>query len=185
MVESLMRLKSLMLGITVLILSGCSNQSKQMSESKKMMSPPFGGQEDQSTAKSIWKDSSNYRSWNSFKNLEGYQDGQSPHGKFVRYYINKVAEGDSNNFPDGSVIVKENYMAKEESKLAAITIMKKIKNYDPENKDWFWVKFSPSGMIAKNPKGMALAGRVAKGMEQGCIACHQYADRDDFVYAND
>ncbi len=27
-------------------------------------------------------------------------------------------------------------------------------------------------LILKNPKGMLLAGRVAKGMKKGCIACH-------------
>ncbi len=30
-----------------------------------------------------------------------------------------------------------------------------------------------------NPKGMKLAGRVAKGMDQGCIACHRSVGGDD------
>ena len=30
----------------------------------------------------------------------------------------------------------------------------------------------PHLIIVKNPKGMWLAGRVAKGMDKGCIACH-------------
>lgn len=32
---------------------------------------------------------------------------------------------------------------------------------------------------------MALAGRVAKGADQGCIACHQTAEGGDYVYTHD
>lgn len=32
--------------------------------------------------------------------------------------------------------------------------------------------------------GMALAGRVARGMDEGCIACHQGA-ADDMVFTSD
>ena len=51
--------------------------------------------------------------------------------------------------------------------------------YDPENKDWFWAKYLPSGELDKNPNGMQLAGRVAKGAEVGCIACHTAAGGED------
>ena len=37
----------------------------------------------------------------------------------------------------------------------------------------------------KNPKGMSLAGRVAKGMPAGCIACHSNAGGGDFLFIND
>jgi|GEM_PF-3494242 len=30
-----------------------------------------------------------------------------------------------------------------------------------------------------------MAGRVAKGMEQGCIACHSNAVDGDYLFAND
>jgi len=62
--------------------------------------------------------------------------------------------------------------------------MFKRQGYDPENKDWFWVKYAPDGSILKNPKGMKLAGRVAKGMPEGCIACHTAAPGGDMVYNN-
>ena len=63
--------------------------------------------------------------------------------------------------------------------------MKKVQGYDPENADWFWVKFGPKGDVMKNPKDMYLAGRVAKGMPKGCIACHSDADGNDFLFIND
>ena len=30
-----------------------------------------------------------------------------------------------------------------------------------------------------------MAGRVAKGMDMGCIACHKGAKDDDYVFVND
>ncbi len=69
--------------------------------------------------------------------------------------------------------------------LMAVTVMQKVRGYDPEDKDWFWVKFDPSGGVMKNPKGMSLAGRVAKGMNKGCIACHGNAGGEDFMFVND
>ncbi len=41
------------------------------------------------------------------------------------------------------------------------------------------------GTIKKNPKGMLLAGRVAKGMDKGCISCHSQAGGEDFLFSND
>jgi hypothetical protein len=37
----------------------------------------------------------------------------------------------------------------------------------------------------KNPKGMQLAGRVAKDMKGGCISCHLSAEGGDYLYFND
>jgi hypothetical protein len=35
------------------------------------------------------------------------------------------------------------------------------------------------------PDGMQLAGRVAKGADEGCIACHTGAAGDDYVFTFD
>ena len=66
--------------------------------------------------------------------------------------------------------------------LAAITVMfKREDGYDAENKNWFWAKYLPDGSLDKNPKGMQLAGRVAKGNASGgCIACH--SAEADYLY---
>ena len=57
--------------------------------------------------------------------------------------------------------------------------------YDTANKNWFWAKYLPDGSLDKNPKDMELAGRVAKGAEMGCIACHSAAPGDDYLYVSD
>jgi hypothetical protein len=93
------------------------------------------------------------------------------------------------------VIIKRNYGGEGVSKanvandpnryLKAVTVMFKRAGYDADNRDWFWVKYAPGGSVLKNPKGMSLAGRVAKGMPQGCIACHTGAPGGDMVFNHD
>ena len=93
------------------------------------------------------------------------------------------------------MIVKRNYggpdvsienVANEPAKyLKAITVMFKRRGFDPEDKDWFWVKYKPDGSLHENEKGMKLAGKIAKGMPKGCIACHKAAPGGDFMFKND
>ncbi|WP_255611473.1 hypothetical protein [Marinobacterium arenosum] len=96
----------------------------------------------------------------------------------------------------GDLVVKRNYggdglsiddVINDPNKyLQAVTIMlKRESGYDAENQDWFYVKYGPDGSILTNPKGAKLAGRVAKGMPTGCIACHKAAPGGDFVFNHD
>ena len=148
-----------------------------------MMKMPFGGPDDVAKAENLWSRMANYRSWSAPSGLEGFQEGKSPHGKYLKYYLNSTAR--SNPEAPGAIVVKENYMGKMSSSLGPITVMEKIPGYDPDNKDWFWVKFGKDGSIMKNPKNMKLAGRVAKGMSKGCIACHSNAGGGDYLFMND
>lgn len=148
--------------------------------------PPFGGAADVKRAADLWKGTlgGKYTKWASYPGLGGWQPGKSPHGKVLRYFINSTAARNPQKPGNGAIIVKENYGVKN-GPLMAVTIMQKIKGYDPDNADWFWVKYGPGGEIMKNPKGMRLAGRVAKGMPKGCIACHGNAGGDDYLFIND
>ena len=56
--------------------------------------------------------------------------------------------------------------------------------YDDDNDNWFWAKYAPDGSVMANPKGMKLAGRVAKGMPAGCISCHLSAEDGDYLFFN-
>ena len=95
----------------------------------------------------------------------------------------------------GVAIVKRNYGGDGVSKAAvyddparylkAVTVMYKRRGYDADNSDWFWVKYLPDGSLDANPKGMKLAGRVAKGAPAGCIACHTGAPGGDMVFNHD
>ena len=109
-------------------------------------------------------------------------EGQSPHGAFLKMYLNRTAAGSAAKLPTGSIVIKENYGPNQKS-LMAITAMYKTKGYNPKAGDWYWVKFNPDGTVANKSTdtGMQrLAGRV-----DGCISCHEGADGGDFAYFND
>ncbi len=118
--------------------------------------------------------------------------GTEPHGFVLETLESQVPVGDHTDW----AVVKRNYgpagievnaVANEREKhLKAITVMFRRKaGYDPDNQNWFWVKYAPNGSVLKNPKGMALAGRVAKGMAKGCIACHSAAPGGDYLFVTD
>jgi len=118
--------------------------------------------------------------------------GQPPHGKILDTLDTSLAVGTHR----GALIVKRNYVGAGVSKgsvaahpdrnLGSITVMfRREKGYDPADQDWFWAKYKPDGSLHTNPKGMRLAGRVAKGAPKGCIACHRAAPGGDFVFNHD
>lgn len=165
----------------ITLLSGFSSNTPQ--------EQPFGGSEDVQFAEKLWKSVKGYESW--LVKSEFYK-GQHPHGKVLRTYFSIVTI-DGKNYP---AIIKDNYggndatlssvSKKPENFLDAVTIMvKREDGYDNDNQNWFWVKYKPDGSIDKNEKNMALAGRVAKGMDAGCISCHSGAKGNDYFFSND
>ena len=130
-----------------------------------------------------WLQSAQYKNWAPVPGKSGdAYPGESPHGAFLKMYLNRTAAGDTKNLPTGSILIKENY-GKDKKTLMAVTIMYRSKGYDPEHGDWYWVKYMPDGTVAKAPleKGsMRLAGKV-----KGCIMCHSGADGKDFAFLND
>ncbi|MBR9828234.1 MAG: cytochrome P460 family protein [Oceanospirillales bacterium] len=153
---------------------------------------PFGNQTDMEMATSLW-------ALMEYKGLAGDHavmtrpyKGIQPHGMILELIEMPVTlHGQS-----GPLIVKRNYggdgididdvINDPKRYLQAVTIMlKREAGYDAENGDWFYVKYDARGNVMKNPKGMSLAGRVAKGMQTGCIACHKTAEGGDFVFNHD
>ncbi|GAA0793202.1 cytochrome P460 family protein [Marinobacterium sediminicola] len=153
---------------------------------------PFGNKDDLELATSLW-------ALMEYKGLAGDNavmtrpyKGMPPHGMILELIETPVKlHGQS-----GPLIVKRNYggdgisvddVINDPARyLQAVTIMlKREAGYDADNGDWFYVKYDARGNVMKNPKGIALAGRVAKGMPTGCIACHQAAEGSDFVFNHD
>ncbi len=117
--------------------------------------------------------------------------GVHPHGAVLTNSTSELTMGDHT----GTIIVKKNFggegvsidsvKADAAKYLKAVTVMyKREAGYDADNQDWFWAKFKADGSLDKNPKGMQLAGRVAKGKPKGCIACHQAAPGGDYIFTN-
>ncbi len=155
----------------------------KMKKPATMAEPAFGGPEDAAYAEKLWRQMEKL----GFNSTHGVlQPGESPHGDVI-----EIIEG---MIGSSKVIVKRNYAGEGVSVeaveadramyLAAITVMaKRETGYDTDNLDWFWVKYDPDGAISANPQGRSLAGRVAKGMDTGCIACHQGAADSEMLFS--
>jgi hypothetical protein len=148
---------------------------------------PFGGDKDVAFGNKLWTGMDGYTGW---KMTSDVYPGQSPHGKFVRLFYNIV---DIDGTPY-HVIVKDNYDGPDETTVAnspqeylkSVTVMVQRKaDYDPDNNNWYYVKYKPDGTIEKNPDGTALAGLIGKGSAKGCLPCHKQARGNDFIFSND
>ncbi len=117
----------------------------------------------------------NYTKWSRWPGTEKLYKGTQPHGAFLTTYVSEDARQNIRKkrapLPDRSFVVKENYTADKE--LAAITVMYKIKNYNPEAGDWFWAKYKPDGTVDAS-------GKVA-----GCIKCHSAKADNDWVFTGE
>jgi len=115
-----------------------------------------------------------YARWQLWPGKGKIYKGTEPHGSLLTTYVNDTAyrsAGEKTAMTDGAIIVKENYTA--EKKLAALTVMHKIKGYNPEAGDWFWAKYTPEGKVE------------ASGRVKVCIDCHTAKKDNDFIYTGE
>lgn len=122
-------------------------------------------------AKELWQyisETAPYQKWSFWPDHQGMQPGNAPHGPFHKVYVNPPALNSKKAPAEyGSIVVKENYG--KDKTLKALTVMYKLKDYNPEAGDWFWAKYSPDGKADK-------AGKV-----KGCINCHAAHKANDYV----
>ncbi len=125
-----------------------------------------------------WLQKADYEQWAPMTGQTAdFYKGRKPHGAFLKVFANRTTFSDPKDPPPGSIIIKHNYDA--EKKLAAITVMYRVKDYDNKHHDWWWVKYKPNGEVFK--KGdKSLSGKV-----KGCIDCHSAAQGGDYVFTND
>ena len=122
-------------------------------------------------ANALWKyisETSPYTSWGFWPDHQGLQEGDAPHAPLHKVFVNEPgltsAHAPVNN---GTILVKENIG--KDKKLKALTVMYKVKGYNPGAGDWFWVKYGTNGKVAKS------------GKPSGCIGCHSGADESDYI----
>jgi hypothetical protein len=154
--------------------------------------PPFGDAEDTAYAALLWEvmEANRLVGANALQSFP--YEGIDPHGMLLEtFYTKATVEGHT-----GTLVVKRNYgpagvtvdevVANPAGHLGAVTVMfRREAGFDAENQDWFWVKYLPDGTLDKNPAGRELAGRVGKGADAGCIACHVGAGGDDYIFTTD
>jgi len=169
--------------------AAAKEKAAQEAAAKAAMPLPFGSDADAGFAAEVWQAMLAQKLTGPGKIHTAPYEGTEPHGMMLETFLSKATIGGHT----GDLIVKRNYgpagvtvdqvRANPDKHLGAITVMFRRKaGFDPETKNWFWAKFLPDGSLDKNPKGVRLAGKIAKGMDVGCIACHSAADGEDFVY---
>ena len=154
---------------------------------------PFGDKDSIKYSQKLWKALTKAGMVGSDAVLSRPYKGQHPHGAVLDTIQRTVKVGFGGH--EGLAIVKRNYGGDgasvqavsndPETYLKAVTVMfQREAGYDEDNNNWFWAKYLPDGSLDKNPKGMSLAGRVAKGAPKGCIACHSAAPGGDHRFNN-
>ena len=120
-------------------------------------------------SKKLWDLMKDYSKWPEFEETKGFPQSKSHQNMFVRAYYNTVVAdfiktGKKAPLPEGSIIVKANFKAKDAAKPAALTVMQKLKDGK-----WYWLKALANGNVFLAPDGKTpLEGTGVKG----CIACH-------------
>lgn len=176
-------LTSVLVPVAALSLAACSG-SRTMQDM-----PDFGGKDSVKYAGQLWDALEDAGMIGPDAVVSKPYKGQHPHGAVLDTIEGPVTVGGHT----GVAIVKRNYGGENASAssvatdpngfLKSITVMyKRESGYDSDNKDWFWAKYLVDGALDKNPAGMLLAGRVAKGKPTGCIACHTAAPGGDLVF---
>lgn len=115
-----------------------------------------------------------YTRWELWPRKGKLYKGTEPHGSLLTTYVNDAAYRSAKGktaMTDGAIIVKENYTS--DKKLVALTVMYKLKGYNPSYGDWFWAKYTPEGKVE------------ASGNVKGCIDCHLAKKDNDFIYTGE
>lgn len=108
-----------------------------------------------------------YSTWGQFDDHKGMQKGNGPHGATHKVYANRLALDAHGGVPPGAMLVKDNFDT--DGRLIAITVMYKVKGYNPEAGDWFWAKYTPEGDV------------LIAGKPGGCVGCHGQARSNHFT----
>ncbi|WP_136795909.1 cytochrome P460 family protein [Desulfosediminicola ganghwensis] len=111
---------------------------------------------------------STYSSWGFWPDHQGMREGSAPHRPLHKVYVNEAGLTSAKPLVNvGTIVVKENHNEAEERQ--ALTVMYKIKGYNPEAGDWFWAKYDTNGK----------ADRFGK--PAGGISCHGGAAAGDYI----
>lgn len=115
-----------------------------------------------------------YTEWKHWPGYDGIYPGQSPHGAYLKMYVNTAAyqalEKGELPLPPGSIIVKENY-GRDKETLKAVTPMFKVPGYNPDGGDWFWAKYGADGSVK------------ASGKVKSCMDCHSAKRDHDWLFS--
>ena len=114
------------------------------------------------------------KTWKMWPGTYAFYPGKSPHGAFLTTYVNEPAyeaiEKKAGSMPYGAIICKQNF--NKDKKYVVLTVMYKVKGYNPPEGDYYWAKYSPDGKID------------AEGKISSCINCHSKQRENDFIFTS-
>ena len=158
------------------LISGCQQPSEKAVESSDKAAGTTAGYGSEAAPsgedlRKLIYEQTPYQEWSLWPGKEKLYKGTEPHGVYITVYVNDTALESIKNvkgMADNSIVLKENYTA--DKQLASVTVMQKVKSYNPEGGDWFWVKFSPDSKVTDE-------GKVIM-----CLGCHTGAKANDYIY---
>lgn len=126
---------------------------------------------------------------------EPFLAGSEPHGRILEIFRGRLTVAGR----QGDYRLKRSYDRPgagestvgeaPERYLSFYTVMFRRKpGYDPDNANWYWVKYKPDGSVAHRGTGgqsRAVAGRVSSrpdGSYGGCLYCHRSAGGGDYTF---
>ena len=126
----------------------------------------------------IAKPGAAYNTWKVLASENADDAIANPHGKTSRTYADKSAADDPTNLPIGAILVREDH--DENGKRQSISVIYRVKDYDKDHGNWYWLRYQENGSVVRGPDNKAVAGKVTS-----CIDCHAKAKGNDFVFSND
>ena len=167
---------SLMFLFFLNLISGCQQSTEKTAGSNDKASGTTAGYGNKAAPsgenlRKLIYEQTPYQEWALWPGKEKFFKGAEPHGIYVTVYVNDTALESIKNakgMADNSIVLKENYSA--DKLLASVTVMQKVKGYNLEGGDWFWVRFSPDSEITDE-------GKVIM-----CLGCHTGAETNDYIY---
>jgi len=187
------RITSTLLGTAALAACAATAQDGEVTTaSRNETQPPFSGPANQQYAQAVWAAMTEADLVGEGGIVTYPYTGQEPHGRVLEYLEKEITVDGR----DVWTLVKRNHLAEDleiedvinepRANLDSVTVMvRREAGYDPDNQNWWWAKYNPDGSLQLNPNDMELAGRVAKGADAGCIACHQAAPGGDYIFGHD
>ena len=167
-------MKTLFAGVLVAVLVLCGGYAAYaihdtMTDGTKIVDP---GADASRLYTHIMRPTPYSKTWSLMPGEKKMQSSGDPHGSFMTCYVNDKALKSIKNkkgMSDGSIIVSENYGP--DKKLESLTVMYKIKGYNPEAGDWFWAKYGPDNGYV-----------LASGKANECVNCHSSKKDNDYLH---
>lgn len=128
--------------------------------------------------KAVWDKISGYQSWPTFPESGTPTMSESHMKMFVLAHHNDVVAKAITDktipLPDGSIIVKDNFMKADDKMPMAVTVMSK------QGGQWYWIEASPDGKVIVDD--MVDKGKPLEGTEvKMCVGCHSSWKDNDYV----